>query len=254
MWSVHIGHNNTELRIFKDLLELSVHAAARFVELALDCVKRQGEFTVCLSGGSTPVDTYDLLGREPHRSAIPWGKVHIFWGDERCIPLDRPDNHYTLASELFLRKVRIPKSNIHRMRGEADDPTAAADEYQAMLQSFFKLSPGTYPRFDLILLGMGEDGHTASLYPGTRGLEEQEGLVAGHYVPQRKGFRLTLTLPVLCNAAQVMFMVSGKSKATALRSVLRRPDEKVLPAQMVRPLNGTLVWLVDEAAAGELNI
>jgi len=252
---VHTAQADCEVRIFRDLHELSAFAAMRFAELAVTCVEEQGRFAACLSGGSTPRETFALLAEEPHRSSVPWESVHIFWGDERCVPLKHPDNHFTMTSGLFLEHVGIPASNVHRMRGEAAEPRAAAAEYQAMLEAFFSLSRGGVPRFDHIFLGLGEDGHTASLYPGTPGLEEKSALVVAQYVPQREQFRLTVTLPVLCNGADVVFLAAGETKSHALRSVLQKYDhEQDVPARKVRPVDGRLSWFVDEAASAELTI
>ena len=242
-----------ELTVCSDSTELSRQAAARFVDIARQAVAQQGRFTVCLSGGSTPRGTYALLAREPFRDQMPWPQVHIFWGDERCIPLNHPDNHYRMASDLMLSKVSVPAENIHRMRGEATDPAQAAKEYEALLRSFFGLSDEDVPRFDLILLGMGADGHTASLLPGSAALHERQRLVVANYVLRLGATRLTLTLPVLNHAHQVMFLVVGEHKADAVRTVLQGDDNQpTLPAQLVRSDKGIVLWLVDEAAASRL--
>ena len=244
-----------ELTVCSDPDDLSQQAATRFVDIARQAVAQQGRFTVCLSGGSTPRGTYALLAREPFRDEVSWPQVHIFWGDERCIPLDQSDNHYRMASDLILSKVPIPGQNIHRMRGEATDPAQAADEYEALLRSFFGLTGQDVPRFDLILLGMGADGHTASLFPGTAALHERQRLVVAHYVPKLGATRLTLTLPVLNHANQVMFLVAGESKADAVRAVLQGDDDQPkLPARLVRPENGTVLWLIEKAAASRLQL
>ncbi len=244
-----------EVNVFSDLTELSHYAANRFAELSRLHVEHSERFTVCLSGGSTPLDTYALLAAPPLSHDIPWHAIHIFWGDERCIPLSRPDNHYTMASELMLSKVPVPPANIHRMRGEADNPDQAAREYEQMLSDFFGLNPGEFPTFDLILLGMGADGHTASLFPGTPGYRENARMVVAHYVPQVEMYRLTLTLPVLNNAGNVIFLASGEAKAAALRRVWETETGEGgsdLPARHVRPSRGKLYWLVDKAAASGL--
>ncbi len=238
------------LRISEDLDELSDHAAKIFTEAALSAVKRESRFTVCLSGGSTPRRLYGLLAQKQISDQIPWQKVHIFWGDERCVPLGNPDNHFSMTSELLLNHVPIPPENIHPMHGEYQDPEQAAREYESHLTEFFGLEPGEFPSFDLILLGMGDDGHTASLYPGSPGLMENRLMVFAHYIPQRQNHRLTLTFPVINSAHRVVFLVAGAEKAEALRSVLE--DEKGLnrPAMLIDPTNGTVTWLVDRAAAG----
>jgi len=242
--------SSARLEVFSDLDELSLQAAMGFVREARRTVETEGRFTVCLSGGSTPRATYSLLAKEPLRTEVPWNAVHIFWGDERCIPLDQRDNHYTMTYDLMLSKVPIPAQNIHRMRGEAKDPEEAAKDYEAMLGSFFRLRPNEFPNFDLILLGMGEDGHTASLYPGTPGLKETRRLVISHYVPQRRQRRLTLTIPTINHARQVMFLVAGAAKAHALREVWADEAPGLnLPSAYVKPDRGRVVWLVDQDAA-----
>jgi 6-phosphogluconolactonase len=190
------------------------------------------------------------LSGNPFRSKIPWQDVHVFWGDERCVPTNHPESLYGMVWELMLSSVPIPPENVHRMRGEAKNPSDAASEYEEMLRGFFRLKIHEKPRFDLILLGMGADGHTASLFPGTEALEEKRRLVVANYVPALKVNRLTLTLPVLNNAAMVMFLVAGESKASSLRSVLHDTrEEKRLPAGMIDPQNGRVLWLIDWAAA-----
>jgi 6-phosphogluconolactonase len=242
-----------ELKVFSDLHELSAYAAARFADTAKRIVQERGRFTACLSGGSTPQLTYSLLAQPPYSEEVPWQDVHLFWGDERCVPLSSPDNHFNMTTELLLSKVDIPPKNVHRMRGEAEDPFVAAETYEQEITTFFCLSPGGLPRFDLVFLGMGDDGHTASLYPGSQGLTVMDKIVVAHYVAQRKGFRLTLTLPVLNNAQDVVFLAVGESKAPALRAILRKgPDETEVPAYRVNPVDGTVTWLVDRAAASML--
>jgi 6-phosphogluconolactonase len=214
--------------ICSDLADLTRQAGTQFVSSAEQAVQERGRFTVCLSGGSTPRETYALLADEPLRSRTPWSKVHIFWGDERVVPMDQPDNHHRMASDIFLGKVPIPSENIHRMRVETGEPAQVADDYEALLRSFFDLGEKEMPRFDLVILGMGADGHMASLFPGTSGLREGQRLVVGHYVPKLAADRLTLTLPVLNNARQIMFLVSGVNK------------------------DGKVLWMVDKDAASQL--
>jgi len=238
-----------EVRLFEDLRAMSAAAADHVSQVALDAVRTHGRFAIALSGGNTPRPLYALLAKEPHASRIPWDVVHVFWGDERCVPLDRPDNHYTMASDLFLSKVPIPDANIHRMRGEASDPKDAAREYESELHSFFGPEKADFPRFDLVLLGLGDDGHTASLYPGAEGLKKFSRLVVAHYVPQRSQYRITLTYPVINNARQICFLVVGKEKSQALRSVLRlETAEPMVPAHGIKPIDGKIVWFVDQGA------
>lgn len=220
-----------------------------FARLANQSVSTGGRFSVALSGGSTPKGLYSLLLTPEFRDQIPWTRVHLFWGDERCVPPDHPESNYGMVHETLLSKVPIPEENVYRMKGERD-PQAAADEYELILRRSFQLSEGDLPRFDLILLGLGEDGHTASLFPHSDALRETKRLVTAVYVPELKSYRLTLTLPVLNNAADVFFLVAGKSKAGILRDVLQGKDgSENLPAQRIRPQLGRVVWLVDQAAA-----
>ncbi|MBM4328873.1 MAG: 6-phosphogluconolactonase [Deltaproteobacteria bacterium] len=245
-----VSSTQVELNIFQDLDDLSRQTATRFAGFARDAVRMEGRFTVALSGGSTPQLTYSLLAQEALRSQIPWDAIHIFWGDERCVPLERPDNHFTMTTELLLSKVPIPEGNVRRMRGEAANPHEAAPEYEGSLREFFGLGPTGIPRFDLILLGMGADGHTASLFPGSPGLEERDKLVVAHYVPKVGMNRLTLTYPVLNNARVIMFLAAGNEKAEALKSVLADDTcGPILPARLVKPVEGEVIWMVDRAAA-----
>lgn len=246
--------SSSAVKVCSDRTELSQQAATHFSEIARRAVVEQGYCAVCLSGGSTPRETYELLAREPFSSEVPWSQIHIFWGDERCVPPDQADNHHRMASELLLTKVPIPSQNIHRVPVELNDPTKAAEEYESLIRSFFGDLGKKLPSFDLILLGMGADGHMASLFPGTEGLNEIQSWVTAHYVPKLDAFRITLTLPVLNNARQVMFLVSGAAKAEALQSVLQgSADLLELPARLVRP-EGTVLWLVDQSAASLLEL
>ncbi len=242
--------NRPQLVICPDAETLSWEAAGWFVRLAAEAVAGRGRFSVALSGGSTPRGLYALLAGEPYRSQVPWSQVHVFWGDERHVPPDHPDSNYRLARQTLLDRVPIPPGNVHRIPAERPDPQAAAAEYERTLRTFF--GPG-WPRFDLILLGLGADGHTASLFPGTAVLHETERLVAAPYVDGLSAHRLTLTPPVLNHAANVLFLVAGEGKAATLHAVLEGPYRpERFPSQLVRPAEGRLVWIVDRAAAGLL--
>jgi 6-phosphogluconolactonase len=180
---------------------------------------------------------------------VPWGTTHFFWGDERHVPPDHPDSNYRMAREAMLSQVPVPPQNVHRIPAENPDASQAAQDYDHELREFFRLPSGQFPRFDLILLGMGPDGHTASLFPGTTAVREQKALVAALWVETLRSHRITLTPPVLNNAACVIFLVSGEQKAETLREVIEgdyQPDR--LPAQVVRPASGRVLWLVDRAA------
>ena len=180
----------------RDGADLSERAAEEFVRLARQAIQLAGRFTVALSGGSTPKALYTLLAAPGFAQQISWNRAHLFWGDERCVPPDHPESNYRMVEETLRSKIQIPHENVHRMAGEKA-PQIAALEYEAELKGFFELAEGALPRFDLILLGLGEDGHTASLFPGSAALNDQEHLVAAVYVDKMNTYRLTLTLPVL---------------------------------------------------------
>ena len=243
-----------EVRVFDGPAELARAAAEEFVRATNEA--RQGDrCTVCLTGGSTPEELYRLLADpgEPFRDRIPWSLIHFFWGDERHVPPDHPESNFRMAREAMLDRAPVPPGNVHRIPAEEPDAARAAGEYEAELRSFFQLSRGEAPRFDLLLMGMGPDAHTASLFPGTRALHERERLVVAHWIDKLGAFRITLTPPAFNAAARTMFLVSGSGKAAALRAVLEGdfdPDRR--PAQIVRPVSGNLVWMVDRAAAREL--
>ena len=236
-----------EMRVRRDLEEVSRAVAEFFCEVAGEAVQAAGEFFVTLSGGSTPRRMYEILASDDYRGRVPWSKTQLFWSDERCVPPDDPQSNYRMVTEA-LAAIAIPPLNVHRMRGE-DSPEEAAREYESELRQTFRLSSNDVPRFDLILLGLGEDGHTASLFPGTSALEEANRSVAANFVEKLKTYRLTLTFPVINNAANVAFLVAGAGKQAILHRVLEEPGDS-LPAQRVRPHDGRLLWFVDEAAAG----
>ncbi len=228
---------------------LAEQAARHIAEAARRAVAERGGFTLCLSGGDTPAPTYERLAAGP--DSMPWEHVHVFWGDERCIPLERPDNHHTMATRHMLSKVPIPPGNVHRAHGEAADPRAAADAYEALLRRFFAAG-SPFPVFDLVLLGMGEDGHVASLFPGSDGLAERTRWVADHDIVKRgqPAHRLTLTVPALAAAREVVLLVSGELKAEMLAAVVER--EADVPAREVTSGAAEVLWLVDREAASAL--
>jgi 6-phosphogluconolactonase len=245
----------SEVRVFDSPAELARAAAEEFARAAGSVAQQGDRFTVCLSGGSTPEALYRLLASpdEPFRDRLPWSLIHFFWGDERHVPPDHPESNFRMAHRAMLDAAPVPPGNIHRIPGEEPDAARAAGDYEAELRSFFQLSRGEPPRFDLVLLGLGADGHTASLFPGTRAIHERERLVVAHWVDKLGAFRITLTPPLLNAAARVIFLVSGEDKAGALRAVIQgdfEPDR--YPAQIVRPTNGSLVWRVDRKAARDL--
>ncbi len=229
-------------------------AADRVVGSAAAAIAARGRFDWALAGGSTPEQLYRLLASDAYAARVDWARVHVFFGDERCVPPDHADSNYRMAQHSLLRAVALPEANVHRMAGELP-PEAAAERYEAELERHFGLGVGSgFPRFDLVLLGMGGDGHTASLFPGTAALAESRRWVVANSVPALGVTRLTLTLPVLNAAASVLFLVSGADKAQRLKQVLAllpAQSSPALPAQCVRPGGEPPDWLVD-AAAGAL--
>jgi 6-phosphogluconolactonase len=238
--------------ICRDSDDLARTSAKQFISLARGAVTSSGRFTVALSGGSTPRVLYSLFASPAFKARIDWRRIHFFWGDERCVPPDHSESNYRMVHEALLSKIEIPSENIHRMAGEKE-PQLAASEYEDELRRTFQLTHGQVPRFELILLGLGEDGHTASLFPGSAALDDTNHLVATAYVEKLKAHRLTLTLPVINAASQVSFLVSGASKSAIVQEILgassARPD---YPAAKVAPANGSLTWFIDTAAAAGL--
>ena len=238
-----------EIKVYADAAALAKAASEHFVEAARQAFTRQARFAVALSGGTTPQAAYRRLAAPEVARQVDWARVHFFWGDERCVPFDHAESDYGMAREALLDHIPVPPANIHRMRGELD-PAEAAAGYQVELRQAFGTA---LPRFDQIWLGLGEDGHTASLFPGTAALRETEHWVAANRVEKLNTWRITLTPPVINQAAQVIFLVSGSRKAQVLRAILHGPYQpETLPAQLVQPKAGQLVWLLDRAAASEL--
>ena len=240
-----------DLIVLADPATLAKEAAQRFVELSKAAIKGRGRFRVALSGGSTPRATHERLAHQ-HRDDIDWSNVEVFWGDERFVPPDDPESLFRMARETLLDHVPIPAANIFPMPTVGGTPEAAAQAYAETLAATFGAA---LPRFDLIFLGMGPDGHTASLFPGHLEVVAPSGeLVAAIYgAPKPPPTRLTFAYKLLNAAANVVFLVAGADKAQALRAVLRGPEDVAqLPAQGVRPAAGTLTWLVDQAASREL--
>jgi 6-phosphogluconolactonase len=250
-----IAHpRGARILVARDLDELSRYAAELVVTLSQRAGDVEGRrFTVALAGGETPRHLYALLASAEYATQVPWERVHVFWGDERHVPPDDPASNYRMAYDALLSRVPIPPENVHRMRAELPDAHEVARTYDDDLRGFFGLQPSALPRFDLVLLGMGADGHTASLFPRTEALHDREHLVAAPWVETLHTYRLTLTPRVLNHAAMVVFLVSGEGKAATLHAVLEGPlQPDLLPAQLIAPTNGTLLWLVDQAAAAPL--
>lgn len=245
-----------EIRILPDGAAIAMRAAQEFVQAAAAAVSERASFNVALAGGSTPKALYSLLAGDPVlRSQVPWDKIHLFFGDERHVGPGHPDSNFRMATEAMISKAPLRQDQVTRIKGENPDGEEAAREYEQDLRSYFKLKPGEYPRFDLLLVGMGNEGHTLSLFPGTKALHPGERLVVRNWVGKLFTDRITLTAPAACNAALILFMVTGADKALALKGVLEGPYEpEQLPAQLLQTKNGRLLWLVDAAAGGMLSI
>ena len=229
---------------------LAEDGSGHWVELAQKAIGSRGRFCVAVAGGNTPRDMYARLAGSRQTKQVDWGKVYVFWGDERCVPPDHPDSNYRMARDAWLAHVPLPDENVFRLAGELE-PRLAATQYEATLRAFF--GPAGVPRFDLVLLGLGADGHTASLFPGTDAVREADRWVIATYVDHLNAWRLTLTPGVINAARHVTFLVAGDAKAQVLRDILTGPHEPDrLPAQIVRPESGKVLWLVDQAAASLL--
>jgi len=248
--------------IFPDPGELYAAACQYILQAGQQAIARQGYFALVLAGGSTPQGVYRLLGQE--RADLDWSKIHFFWGDERCVPPDHPDSNYRMAREAMLAFLPVPQENIHRIESELT-PGQAARVYEEQIREFYRqvlrvnglwAGSSTIPSFDLILLGMGEDGHTASLFPGTPALAESQRWVAAveHKAPPPPLVdRVTLTLPLINAAQEVVVFVAGRSKAARLKQVFARRSDPPLPVQLVQPVSRNLTWMVDQAAGVRLS-
>ncbi len=252
MDNVEFVERGAQVVIAPDRAALARDAAGRFVAIANDATSARGRFSVALSGGATPRDLHTLLATPDLAKQVDWSRVHVFWGDERAVPPDDPASNYRMAQETLLSRVPVPLGNVHRIKGELE-PQVAAREYAVTLASYFHPHPGELPQFDLILLGMGANAHTASLFPGSALVNDTTDWVAAGYIEEVKMNRITLTVPVINAAEHILFMVAGEDKAATVRAVLRgeyRPAD--LPAQLIRPVSGALVWLLDRPAASKL--
>jgi 6-phosphogluconolactonase len=233
-------------KVYKDIEELSQATAKLIMEAAQSAAKERGKFSIVLSGGNTPRRLFEILAERPYREQMPWRKTHVFWGDERCVPADDERNNAHMARQILLNQVPIPDEQIHPIASTLP-PIKAAEEYQNTLEEYFF---GYSPAFDFILLGLGENGHTASLFPETPVLDEKRHWVSEVYEPSLQMWRVTLTAPILNQARKIVFLVNGANKAQVLKQVIhgaRRPNQ--LPAQLIQPQTGELLWLVDQAAA-----
>ncbi len=241
-----------EIRRLTTPQDLFQAAAEEVIHCAIASIEKRGRCTLVLSGGSTPKSMFQLIAANAS-SSLPWSKIFFFWGDERHVPPTDAESNYRMAQESLLSKVPVPPDNIFRIPSENPDASAAAQSYEETIRKFFSLKPGELPRFDLILLGLGPDGHTASLFPDTAALRENSRLVVSNWVEKLNTSRITLTLPVLNAARRIAFLVSGADKAPVLHEVLegKGPGEKY-PSKLVRPTDGKVVWFVDRAAASQL--
>ena len=244
-----------EIRIFKNSAAIARRAAEIFLETAQSAVDRSGIFSVALAGGSTPKLLYSLLATDPgFSSRLPWDKMQLFFGDERHVGPDDPQSNFKMASDTMISKAPLKSEQVHRMKGEYPDTEQAAREYEQVLSAQFQLKDGQLPRFNLVLVGMGDEGHCLSLFPGTRALHAEGRTVVRNWVGKLYADRITITAPAANNAAMILFTVTGKEKALALKAVLEGPYEPdQLPSQLLQPTNGKLLWFVDEAAGNMLS-
>lgn len=241
-----------EVRRLTTPQDLFQAAADEWIRAANEAVAQRGRFSIALSGGSTPKGLYTLIAANAAAS-VPWDKTFFFWGDERHVPPDDPQSNFRMAQEILLSKVPVPTANIFRVASENPDAEAAAAAYEGTLREFFAVTSGEFPRFDLILLGIGPDGHTASLFPETSALREKSRLVVANWVEKLETSRITFTLPTLNAARAVHFLISGTDKAAIVHDVLEgKGAEEKYPCRMVKPKDGKLIWFLDRAAASEL--
>jgi 6-phosphogluconolactonase len=239
-----------QVRVFTSVEELFRASAEEFCEIGNRAIQEHGRFTVALSGGSTPKELHRELATT-FASELPWDRVFFFWGDERHVPPDFPESNFRMARETLLSKLTVPASHVFRIHGELPDANQSAGIYEQTLLEFFRPTTGKIPRFDFILLGIGPEGHTASLFPGTAALEEKQRLVVGNWVAVHSTWRITCTYPLLNSAANVMFLADGSGKADIIRKALKDPSAN-LPCQGVKPVSGNLTWYLDKAAGAKL--
>jgi 6-phosphogluconolactonase len=246
---------NAQVRVLKDPAAIAACAAQEFIQASAEAVREKNSFYVSLAGGSTPKALYSLLVSDPAlRQQIPWDKMYVFFGDERHVGPGHPDSNFRMATEAMLAKAPLKAGQVTRIKGEYPDAEEAAREYEQALATFFKLKAGEFPRFDLLLVGMGSEGHTLSLFPGTKALHADGRIAVRNWVGKLYTDRITLTAHAAQAAARILFMVTGADKAPALKAVLEGPYEpEQLPAQLLQPKNGKLLWLVDTAAGGMLS-
>lgn len=239
--------------VCQDANEVSRKGAELLRDLAVRAQSVGRRLSVALSGGSTPKTMFEMLAAEPLRSQVPWKIVDLFWGDERTVPPDHKDSNYRMTRQALLEQAPVPAENIRRIPAEEPDVAGAAAKYQKTLSDYFRLQPGQLPRFDLVYLGMGDDGHTASLFPGTKALGETQRFVVKNYVDKFQTYRVTFTADAINNGKNVVFLLAGEGKAKRLKEVLEGPsDPDRLPSQMIRPRDGKLLFILDRGAASLL--
>ncbi len=241
-----------ELRVFRTIEELAQEAAEFFLWLGRDTIGRTGQFRIALAGGSTPRALHAAIVAQTRSTSFEWSKAEWFFGDERCVPPDHGESNYRMADETLFRPLGIAGAQVHRMRGEEADRAKAAEQYAAELAQCFGITPPAWPRFDLVLLGLGDDAHTASLFPGSPAVDERTRWAVHTVSPKGVADRLTLTLPVINQATTILFLVTGSGKVPAVKSVLEGRAGALPPAAGVVPANGRLLWFLDEAAASGL--
>ena len=241
-----------EIVAHPDLRSATADAAERIAIICERAVAARGACAVALSGGETPKPLYALLASEPYRGRIPWPRLQVFWGDERCVPPDDPRSNYRLAHDLLLSKVAVPAEHIYRVRGELADHNAAAAAYGKTVRAVLPATADGWPRFDLVLLGLGDNAHTASLFPRSGALNERRHAAVAEFVQDVGMWRITLTVPVLTHAAETIVLAAGASKADAVRASLEGPPVPEVPGAFIRPVDGRVTWLLDAPAASRL--
>ena len=243
-----------DVRVAGSIQDWAHQAAAFIASVSERAILANGRFIMALSGGSTPKTLYQTLASPEWKTRFEWQKIHFLFGDERCVPPDHQDSNFNMAQASFFHPLAIPPNHIFRMKGEGEDPLPVAREYEQTIRQLTQTQPPTMPRIDLVLLGLGDDGHTASLFPGTSALQETKKIVTVGQAPTGIRSRLTLTLGVLNQAAMVLFLVTGKGKADMIRRILEPASEadRSLPAAKITPESGQLVWMLDQAAAAGL--
>ncbi|MDT7042429.1 6-phosphogluconolactonase [Candidatus Nitronereus thalassa] len=245
---------NSNVCVYPTLQALTTAAAEHVIHQASLAINLRKKFTIALAGGSTPKNLYALLASPEYRTRLDWEKVEFFWGDERHVPPDHADSNYRMAHEAILGPLQIPETHIHRIQGELADAQEAANRYESLLRNRLASTDSAIPQLDLVLLGMGPDGHTASLFPGTDAVHESTRLVVAPWVEKFQTFRITMTPALINHAYQVTFLISGGEKAQVLREVKEGPYQPdALPSQVIKPLSGHLTWLLDQEAASNLS-